>query len=115
MPRNNADFFHGTNRRFAPGDLILPPSLTDAKEPTRAEFGDSWYEDTPHTRDKAYVSTDLEEASLYADRAVRYFGGDAHIYKVSPLDEEDVEHEEYGEHSSKKGFRVVSQVANAKK
>jgi len=108
--RNNADFFHGTNKRFSPGDLILPPSVTGASAPTRAEYGDDWYQDLPEHHNRVFVSTDQDEANYYADRATKHFGGTPSIYHVEPIDKDSVEWEEYGEHSSDKGFRVVKQI-----
>lgn len=65
-------FFHGTNREFAPGDRIVPPSAGGHKA-SMPEVSNP---------DHVYVSTDPKEAQSFADYAASRHGGTARVYGV---------------------------------
>ncbi len=76
--RRASKLYHGGARGLLPGQKLLPPSLTAA--PSCADY------DGEHCRsDRVYLTTDLEEATVYAALAPR--GGCGDVYEVEPMDE----------------------------
>ena len=70
--------YHGGVSGLIPGQKLLPPFLTDAC--SGADY------DSEHCRaDRVYLTTDVEEAAVYAALATPGGGGD--VYEVEPLDE----------------------------
>ncbi len=70
--------YHGGVSGLVPGQKLLPPSLTAAC--SCADY------DGEHCRaDRVYLTTDAEEAAVYAALATP--GGRGDVYEVEPLDE----------------------------
>lgn len=70
------DYYHGTNKDFAPGDYIMPPS----------ETGEISEKGRKKNLDKVFFTLDKGSAKIYAGRAVQSFGsGSPNIYKVQPI------------------------------
>jgi len=70
------DYYHGTNKEFAPGDYIMPPS----------ETGEISEKGRKKNLDKVFFTLDKGSAKIYAGRAVQSFGsGSPNIYKVQPI------------------------------
>jgi hypothetical protein len=110
MGRNNADFFHGTNKEFSEGDLVLPASVTGASRPTEAEYGEGLPPFNEH-EGVAFASKYAPAATYYARRAAEKLGGTPNVYKVTPIDENDLKDTFDGmEIQSKAGFKVVGKV-----
>ena len=96
--------FHGTNADLKPGDVISP-SRTLGTDPMTEGLSES----DPH-RSVAHASESALMAASYADRAVAQAGGRFNLYRVAPVDREDVRHEMEDEHSSPSGFKVVRRL-----
>ncbi len=76
--RHEFKLYHGGARGLSPGQKLLPPSLTGAS--SCADY------DGEHCRsDRVYLTTDLEEATVYVALAPRGRCGD--VYEVEPTDE----------------------------
>lgn len=74
----NQMFYHGTNRDFAPGDYLMPPSRT----------GNIVEQERIKNLNKVFFTLDKGSAKIYADRAVNAHGtGAANVYVVMPLGE----------------------------
>jgi rifampin ADP-ribosylating transferase len=70
--------YHGGVPGLIPGEKLLPPLLTDAS--SCADY------DGEHCRaDRVYVTTDAEEAAMYA--ALTAPGGRGDVYEVEPIGE----------------------------
>ena len=67
-------FYHGTHREFAPGDVLTPPSVGGhpMAHPERS------------SGHHVYISTDPKEAHSYAAMAALRHGGQPHVYQVDP-------------------------------
>ncbi len=75
--RARLTLFHGGVSGLVPGQKLLPPRLTDASSCSDYN-GD-------HCRaDRVYLTTDAEEAAVYAALATP--GGHGDVYEVDPLD-----------------------------
>lgn len=75
---NTSALYHGGVPGLLPGDLLLPPAVTGAR--SCADY------DPEHCRsDRVYLTTDREEAAVYA--AVRALGGGGDVYEVEPMSE----------------------------
>ena len=96
--------FHGTNREFNPGDIISGASIAGVPPITKG-----LREDDPHLS-VAHASESAAMAASYADRAVERGGGKFHLYRVKPVDPDDVQHELEDEMSSPSGFKVVRRL-----
>ena len=87
--------FHGTNLNFDIGQVILPANIAGV-ESNYDEFMEIPGRGRIHLleglSDHAFATTDIEEASKAAERALERKGGAAaRIYRVSPMDVSDVE------------------------
>lgn len=70
--------YHGTNKMFAPGDILLPPSVS----------GEISEKGRKKNLDKVFFTADIGSARIYAGRAVNSFGeGSPKVYEVQPLGE----------------------------
>ena len=70
--------YHGGVPGLVPGQALLPPSVTGAR--SCADY------DGEHCRaDRVYLTTDAEEAAVYAALATP--GGRGDVYEVEPIDE----------------------------
>lgn len=111
--------YHGTNKPFKRGDVILPASKAGVKPVTVAanEGSDIGYDQPSDITKHPYSDYDLAHASenagisaSYAHRAVETFGGQFHLYRVAPVNPDDVHHESEDEYSSPSGFRVIRRL-----
>ena len=115
MGRNNADFqhsvmYHGSSHSFQPGDTILP----GAQVSNRPKLGWNW--DSPGSQ-VAYASSNPMVAEGYAMTGKTR----GKVYRVEPLDKDEVEAEIHRKgsveknepdvyyYSSKKGFKVLGE------
>lgn len=91
-------FFHGTNREFAPGDLVKPAT----------QLGEDFKPVGPDRSPRAYASGTPDFARKHAERR-SMAGGTPRTYQVEPVDKDDVE-AWGGFYRSQAGFRVVGEV-----
>jgi len=76
--RARLTLYHGGVSGLVPGQKLLPPRVTDAC--SCADYN------RDHCRaDRVYLTTDAEEAAVYAALATP--GGHGDVYEVEPLDE----------------------------
>jgi rifampin ADP-ribosyltransferase len=68
---NEKQFYHGTNRPYASGDVIDPREKHDRVHNISQS-------------DRVYMTTDPARASFYADKAADKFGGEPKVFKVEP-------------------------------
>jgi hypothetical protein len=107
--------FHGTNRIFNPGDVILPQDVTGVESPTvidESSYGEDkedFVRSLGHLS-RAHASGRVFTAGIYAERATRHLGGDFSIYRVKPVNPSDVYHDTSDEWASPTGFKVVRRL-----
>lgn len=114
--------YHGSNQRFEKGDVILPAALTGATPSTVSEdySVDDYKKDripstiTPNATvsdyELAHASENAAVAASYAQRARDRLGGGFHVYRVAPVNDQDVEHMVEDEYASPSGFRVIRRL-----
>jgi hypothetical protein len=107
--------FHGTNLNFDIGQIILPANVAGV-ESNYDQFmdipGRGRIDLLEGLSDHAFATTDVEEASQAAQRALERKGGPtARIYRVSPVDVSDVDIDPNSTEGirSRTGFRVQSE------
>ena len=106
MTSRNTEFFHGTDRRFAPGDLILPKPDPDqgveddvvfsTNNPRyAADYGKHVYQVEPtgnEEPEEVYSSNDPREDPQWSSEASEMYGG------------------AYSHHVTKNPMKVIKQV-----
>lgn len=68
-------YYHGTSTALNINDILLPPSETGKQTEKRIQ-----------RKGKVFLTTDLEYAQSYAQRAVKVWGGSPIVFEVIPLD-----------------------------
>lgn len=106
----NIEFYHGTNQRFAPGDLILPRSVTGAQSAHHYKDSDKNF----NQPDVAYATEDRNAADVFAGATASVYGGEPYVYRVTPINGDDLTYD-YGvsdgsAYASKTGFKVLREV-----
>jgi len=108
--------FHGTNAPISTGGVVLPRAATG--ESTSPNFDDErliaqgW-----NSPEHAFATNSPELAAWYAKNRAREMGGDPRVFRVEPINSEDVEHDPDGggdkgheAFKSRSGFRVLGEV-----
>ena len=118
---NLGPMFHGTNHKFKPGDIILPANqagvqawwaeaVKESPETMKTKIDDD-------VADKAFAThsyTRAEGYAHFADLSEQLKNNsdvsNIKIYKVVPVDPEEVDYSRPEEVSSKKGFKVIKKA-----
>lgn len=113
----NKPLFHGTNRKFKAGDIILPRSQTGASP--------NWVPKVvKNDRSLAYATDDMKDAKAYSRSAHSVDLGETstskpRVYQVEPVNPDSARWEEKSlnwgrdilrQHVSSEGYRVVKRV-----
>ena len=68
-------FFHGSHKKFKPGDVLLPPSRTGEEARSHPDIDPSEF----NNREHVYMTDSPESAASYASDK-----GGTHVYEVEP-------------------------------
>lgn len=108
----NQSLFHGTHRRFKPGDVILPA--------TGAGVRPNWGRKSKNDPELAYSTPDMDTAQYFAKTA-HFLNREnrtsrARVYEVAPVNPENTEWSQLGktdtgdpimQQASREGYRVI--------
>lgn len=102
--RTGEILYHGTNADLSVGDVIKPATEVGASRHGELPFGPAKW-----GHSYAHASTDSHMSDMFATSAVFRQGGNPRVYKVAPVNPDDVEVVGLTRVSSS-GFKVVGEV-----
>jgi len=113
----NETLFHGTSRRFKPGDVVLPASQTGSKQ--------NWGAKSKNDPNLAYATGELESAKYFSAVSALMDTSKAsrmRVYQVEPVNHDTATWQNkkfregsIREHVSPEGYRVVKRAWIGKK